>query len=117
MTWWRSWNRRWAALAAVVGFAMVAVYLSIMVSEGNNSFSEIAPWVLAMLAPAILSLVAWTTEVDRRARAMLLGAAALYLAIGILSIFSLGIGFLAAGFMALFAANELPRSSRPQPIQ
>lgn len=48
---------------------------------------------------------------------MLLGAAALYLAIGVLSIFTLGIGFLVAGFMALFAANELPRSSWQQPIQ
>ena len=117
ITWWRSWNWRWAALAAVVGFAMVAVYLFVMVSEGNNSFIEVAPWVLAMLVPAILSLMAWTTEFDRRARAMLLGAAALYLAIGVLSIFTLGIGFLVAGFMALFAANELPGSNRQQLIR
>jgi len=114
--WWRTWHRRWAALAAVVGFAMVAIYLMVMISEGNNGIIEVAPWVLAMLVPAILSLTAWSTVTDRRARMMLLGAAALFLAIGVLSIFSLGIGFLAAGLMALLAANELPRSGRPRPL-
>ncbi len=56
--------------------------------------------------------IASVTESDRRARPILLLAAAIYLVIGVLSIFSLGAGFLAAGALALFAANDLPRSSR-----
>jgi hypothetical protein len=112
VTWWRTRNRRWAVLAALVGFVIVAVYLTVMNSEGNNDIVEVAPWTLAMLTPAVLSSIASVTKADRRARAMLLGAAALYLAIGVLSIFSLGAGFLAAGALALFAANDLPRSTR-----
>ena len=112
ITWWRNGQRRWAALAAMVGFAMVAIYLTVMISEGNNDTSEVVPWALAMLLPSVLSLIAWNTDADRKARVLLLGAAALFLAIGVISIFSLGLGFLVAGFMALFAANELPRLSR-----
>ena len=110
--WWKAWRRRWAALAAIVGFGMAAVYLALIVSEGNNGFGEVAPWALAMLGAAALSLIAANTEVDRRTRVLLLISAATFLAIGVVSIFSLGLGFLAAGAMALFAANEIPRPSR-----
>jgi cytochrome bd-type quinol oxidase subunit 2 len=112
MTWWRTSQRRWAALAAIVGFALVAIYLTVMISEGNNDTIEVAPWTFGMLLPAVLSLTAWNTDTDRKARVLLLTSAALFLAIGVVSIFSLGVGFLAAGAMALFAANELPRSDR-----
>ena len=91
---------------------MVSIYVTVMIREGNNSVAEVAPWVLVMLLPALLSLLAWNIDADRRARVFLLGAAILFLAIGVLSIFSLGIGFLLAGLLALFAANELPRVSR-----
>ena len=112
VTRWRTWHRRWAALAAILGFALVSIYVTVMVSEGNNGVAELAPWVLAMLVPAFLSLSAWSIDADRSARVLLLGAAIIFLAIGVLSIFSLGIGFLLAGFVALFAANELPRATR-----
>jgi len=111
-TWWRAWRRRWAALAAIAGFVMAAVYLALIASEGNNGFGEVVPWALAMLVAAVLSLIAAHTEVDQRARVLLFVSAATFLAIGVVSIFSLGLGFLAAGAMALFAANEIPRSSR-----
>ena len=43
VTWWRTRNRRWAVLAALVGFLIVAVYLTVMNSEGNNDIVEVAP--------------------------------------------------------------------------
>ena len=70
-TWWKAWRRRWAALAAIVGFGMAAVYLALIASEGNNGFGEVAPWALAMLVAAALSLIAANTEVDKRARVLL----------------------------------------------
>jgi len=112
LTRWQTWHRRWAALAAILGFAMASIYVTVMISEGNNAVDEVAPWVLVMLVPAFLSLSAWSIDADWRARVLLLGAAIVFLAIGVLSIFSLGIGFLLAGLVALFAANELPRATR-----
>jgi hypothetical protein len=91
---------------------MVAIYLALIASEDNNDFAEVAPWALAMFVAAALSLVAANTAVDRRARMLLLVSAAMFLAIGVVSIFSLGVGFLAAGAMALFGANELQQSGR-----
>ena len=116
-TWWKAGRRRRAALAAILGFVMAAVYLVLIASEGNNGFGEVAPWALAMLVAAALSLIAAKTEVDQRARVLLFVSAATFLAIGVVSIFSLGLGFLAVGAMALFAANEIPRSSRKQAEQ
>jgi hypothetical protein len=57
---------------------------------------------------ATLSLVAANLEADQRAKTLLLLSAVLFLGIGVVSIFSLGIGFLAAGAMALFGAIQLP---------
>jgi hypothetical protein len=92
---------------------MVAIYVALIGAEGNNDFADVAPWVLAMLTPAALSLIATSTHVDERARILLLVASAFSLVIGVLSIFSLGVGFLASGAMALFAANQLPRVRQP----
>jgi DMSO reductase anchor subunit len=75
-------------LAAIGGFVMVAIYLALIVSEGNNEFTEVAPWALAMFVGAALSLLATITQSDQRARMLLLVSAVLSLAIGVVSIFS-----------------------------
>ena len=54
-TWWKTWRRRWASSAAIVGFVMVAIYLALIASEENNDFAEVAPWALAMFVAAALS--------------------------------------------------------------
>lgn len=102
-------QRLWAPLAGVLGFVMVGIYLVLVLGEGNNSFIAVAPWVVAMSLAAVLALIGAVSESDRRSRTLLLFAAVIFLVIGVVSIFSLGIGFLVAGALALFAANDLPR--------
>ena len=101
--------RRWAVFATVVGSVTVAIYITVVVAESNNNAVSIVAWASAMCLPVVLSLAGAIIHSERRARTMLLISAVLFLGIGVVSIFSVGSGFLAAGAMALFAANELPR--------
>jgi hypothetical protein len=48
-------KRPWAAFTALLGFGMLAVYVAVIVAEGNNSIAEIAPWALLMAIPTILA--------------------------------------------------------------
>ena len=100
-------RRPWATGAAVLGFAMLAVYVTLIVAQGNTSWFEVLPWVLAM---ATGSAVAFTSAqvVDRRlGRNLLLGATALFGVIGALSLFSIGLGFVLAAAAAAVGATRL----------
>jgi hypothetical protein len=89
---------------------MVVIYVTVIVSQGGNDVGDIAPWALAMAAAAMLALVGANLEADRGARTLLLVSAVMYLGLGVISILTIGLGLLAAGAMALFGANQIPRS-------
>jgi hypothetical protein len=78
--------------------------------RGRQRFRDNGPLVMAMAAAATLSLVAANLEADQKARTLLLVSAVLFLGIAILSIFSIGVGFLIAGAMALLGAVQVPRT-------
>ena len=100
-------RRPWATGAAILGFAMLAVYVTLIVAEGNNSWFDVLPWALLMAAGSAVAFAS-AQVVDRRmARNLLLGAAALFGVIGALSLFSIGLGFLLAATAAAIGAARL----------
>jgi hypothetical protein len=86
---------------------MLAVYVTLIVAQGNTSWFEVLPWVLAMATGSALAFAS-AQVVDRRlGRNLLLGATALFGLIGVLSLFSIGLGFLLAAAAAAVGAARL----------
>lgn len=86
---------------------MLAVYVALIVAEGNNSFFEVFPWTLLMATAAVIAFASLHVADLRIARNLLVGAAALYGLIGAVSIFSIGLGFLLAAVLAAKGVAEL----------
>jgi hypothetical protein len=99
--------------AAIVALAMVVTYVILIMSEGNNSVSEVLPWALAMLAPALGAASASQMRNRRLARKTMFVSAGLLLALGVLSIFTIGLGFIVAGALALVGATKLSNVENP----
>jgi hypothetical protein len=100
-------RRPWAIGAAVLGFAMLAVYVTLIVAEGNNSLVEVLPWALLMATGAVIAFASAHMADPRVARNLLLGATALFGVIGAISLFSVGLGFLLAAAAAAVGAVRL----------
>lgn len=90
----------WALAAGVVGLVTVGIYIAILVSEGNNTMSEVAPWAGAMIVASVLALVGAKANNRTVARRTLLAASVLFGVLGVLAIFSIGILFLGAAAMS-----------------
>ena len=88
---------------------MLAIYLSLILSEGNDSTAEVLPWVGLMAVAATLALIAARIHSVRSARMMLIGSAVMYFGIGAVSILSIGIGFIIAGVIAVVGVARLSR--------
>jgi hypothetical protein len=100
---------RWAISASVVGFGMLAIYVALILSEGNDSISEVLPWIGLMAVAATLALITAFIQNVQSARMMLIGSAVVYFAIGAVSILSIGIGFIIAGVIAVVGVARLSR--------
>lgn len=101
-----------ALAATALGFVMLAIYLTTVVAEGNNSLFDVLPWAVLMAIPPITAFWSTRTEDPRTARTILIGAASFSAAIGFVSILSIGIGFIMAAGMAAWATGELPPGRR-----
>ena len=93
--------------AAILGVAMLAVYVTLIIAEGNTSWPEVLPWALLMATGSALAFAS-AQVVDRRmSRNLLFGAAALFGLIGVLSLFSIGVGFVLAAAVAVVGVMRL----------
>lgn len=101
-------KRPWATATAVLGFALLAVYLTLIVSQGGNEIFEILPWALLMATAGVMSFAAIHVREVRIARNLLVGAALLYAVIGAVAILSIGFGFLLTAAVAVIAITRLP---------
>jgi len=88
---------------------MLAIYLALILSEGNDTISEVLPWVGLMAVAATLSLIAARIRNVQSARMMLIGSAVMYFGIGAVSLLSIGIGFIIAGVIAVVGVARLSR--------
>ena len=85
----------------------MAVYVTLIAAQGDISWFEVLPWVLAMASGSAVAFAS-AQVVDRRlARNLLLGATALFGVIGALSLLSIGLGFLLAAAAATVGAARL----------
>ena len=90
---------------------MLAVYVTLIIAEGNNSFFEILPWALLMGTASAIAFASAHVVEPRYARNLLMGAAALYVIIGAVSILSIGFGFLLAAAAAAIGSTRLSSKS------
>lgn len=86
---------------------MLAVYLGIMMSEGTNSLVYVLPWAVLMAIAPALALASVLVLDLRMARNLLIGAAALFGLLGVVSVFTIGVGFLIAAALAAVGAARL----------
>ncbi len=85
---------------------MLAVYVSLIVSQGD-SLSTILPWAFLM-AITVATALASVFVADRRlARNLLLGATVLFGLLGVVSLLTIGVGFLLAAATAAIGASKL----------
>ena len=107
-------RRPWAFGTAVVGFAMVVIYVSIIVGEGVHSLLDVLPWVTAMAAAAITAFTGAHIKDRRMARNLMIAGAVMFAVLGAVSILSIGIGFLLAAVLATVATTRFKGQSRGQ---
>lgn len=104
-------RRPWAFGTAVVGFAMVAIYVAIIMGEGVHSLLDVLPWVTAMAAAAITAFAGAYTKDPRIARNLMVAAVVMFAVLGAVSILSIGIGFLLAAVLATVATTRFKEQS------
>jgi len=108
---WKLFRRPWAVGTAVVGFAMLAIYIALIVTQGETSYLAVLPWATLMAIAAIIGLAAAHIEDRRTAGKMMVTVVVLYALLGAVSGFSIGIGFLLAAVLATVAAIRLKDNS------
>lgn len=81
-------------LGAAIATGTLALYVALIIGEGNNSLSDVA-WVLVLILAAILAAVMGALLPGRR-RLLAVVAGAILLAMGVLGIFSIGLLLIAA---------------------
>ncbi|HSJ71180.1 MAG TPA: hypothetical protein VLA29_05985 [Acidimicrobiia bacterium] len=79
-------RRPWATGAAIVGIAMLAFYVALIVAEGNNSLFEVLPWAMLMATGAVIAFASAPVADRRLPRNLLLGATVLFGVIGAISL-------------------------------
>jgi 4-hydroxybenzoate polyprenyltransferase len=95
-----------AALAAVLGLAMLLVYVVLMRAQGDRPLV----WVLTALLVASVSAGYGAATGSPHRRAALLGAGLVFVTLGILAILSIGLPILVAGALCLFSVARRTRA-------
>lgn len=95
--------------AAVLGWVMLAIYVTVIAVQGDATVREILPWALIMAIAALAATGSVVSSRLRLARILMVAAALLYATLGVLSILSIGIGFLLAAVLAAGSLIELSR--------
>lgn len=85
---------------------MLAVYVTLIVSQGGDEIFAVLPWALLMATAAVISLAAALAREGRIARNLLVGAALLYGVIGAVAILTIGLGFLLTAATAVMAITR-----------
>lgn len=105
-------NRPWAAATFALGLLMLAVYVTIISSQGDVDLLQTLPWALLMTAGAGLALAATLARKTSTARKLLIGSALIYGLLGLVAILTIGLGFLITGALAIIAITRLDTEPR-----
>ena len=83
-------TRTKGAVGAAIGLVMFVIYLALIISEGDDSFWEVAPWAAGIATATGLAASATTGGPARRRTGLMRMAGLLFLVIGVPAIFLLG---------------------------
>jgi hypothetical protein len=106
MTRWRAWSLASAAAAAIT----TSVYLIVITIEGNNSVWDVFPWAMLMVVGSAASLWSALSHNILVSRSMAIGAAVVLGVVGVVAMFSVGLGLL---FAAILAGVAAVKASQP----
>ena len=104
-------HRGWAWVSSALAGATTVVYVAVIASEGDDSFWDVFPWVMLMLIGTGAAVTAALVRDLRVSRAFALAAVVILGIVGLVSIFSVGIGLLSAAAAAGLAAGERKHSA------
>ncbi len=94
-------------IAAVAAFGLLVLYLAIMASQ-ESTFAEAFPWALVMAVGAGAIAVVRRMSNARHARWVLIGATIVFGLLGLVSILTIGIGFLVVATLTGASAARMP---------
>lgn len=100
-----------ASASAVVAALTTVIYVLVIVGEGNNSFWAIFPWVVIMLGGTLSAMASALTPRPRVGRFCAIAAMVILGILGLVAMFSVGIGFLMAAALACLAAVSYSSST------
>ena len=103
-------HRMAASASAVVAALTTVIYVAVIVQEGNNSFWAVFPWLMIMLIGTFVALASSLASGPRVGQSCAIAAAVILGVLGLVAIFSVGIGFILAAVLACLAAvsHSLP---------
>lgn len=106
-------QRASASASAVIAALTTAVYVVVILQEGNNSFWDVFPWVMIMLIGTFAALASALAPGPGIGPFSAIAAATVILGIlGVLAIFSVGVGFILAAVLACLAAVSYSSTAR-----
>ncbi len=100
-------GRVWAWVSAGLALVMTLTYVGIIAAQGDDSFGDVAWWAALMLMGAGAALAAAVARNPRTAWSCAVAAAVVLGALGLVSILTIGLGFLLAAAAAAAAVVRL----------
>jgi hypothetical protein len=104
-------RRTWGLASAVVAAATTTVYAVAISLEGDDAFWDVFPWATLMLLACAAALWSAISRDPGVGRSMAIAAAAILAILGVVAIFSVGVGFVVAAVLATRAAAEPSKST------
>lgn len=105
--------RLWSVMAGLIGFAMLALYITVIIVQGSTSIFNVLPWVVVMAFAALGAIGSAMINDRRSAKRLMIGSAVGSTLLGVVSILTIGLGFLVAAAVGWVAAAQLSRSDPP----
>lgn len=109
----RGAQRMSASASAVVAALTTVVYVVVILQEGNNSFWDVFPWVMIMLIGTFAALASALVPDPGIGRFSAIAAMVILGILGLVAIFSVGVGFILAAALACLAAVSYSLAARP----
>ena len=103
--------RPWALASSILGLTTSAIYVGVILIEGNITIAEVAPWTATMLTASLLALVGAVVPERSVAKSSLLAAIAIFAVLGVLALFSIGVLFIIAAALAAIAFGHVTRNA------
>lgn len=101
-----------ASASAVVAALTTGVYVVVILQEGDNSFWDVFPWVMIMLIGTFAALASALAPGSGVGPFSAVAATVILGILGVLAIFSVGVGFILAAVLACLAAVSYSSTAR-----